>query len=210
MIHINVVKGDDIPFDALYPIMKDAFQERADQGLNFGCLSSSFDEFKTRLNKFTFLIARDADKNDKIIGFEKLDFVDDRLTCGLIAISPEYKRQGVGRLLFNTAEQLAKTNNCSYLLADTAVGAKSSVNWHKKNGFKIVGMKSWYNTNYYSYIFRKQLKYHALWSNNLYCMIRRLLSTIECKAKYKANGSYTELLLLYIKTHDRIRSFMSK
>ena len=50
MIRIDVEKGADIPFDALYPIMKAAFQERADQGLHFVCLSWTLDEFKEKLN----------------------------------------------------------------------------------------------------------------------------------------------------------------
>ena len=188
MIKVSVAKKEDTPYEELFHVMKEAFKERSEQGLNFVCLSWSLDDFISKLKNNTILIARDTENDDKIIGFERLVFNNDFVALGIIAILPDYKRGGVGMLLFNTAEQIVKSANYNYMAADTAVGAKSSVKWHLKNGFKKYELRSYKSTNYYSYIFRKQLVYHPKWSNPIYCKLHYWKSAIKCRMYTLANG----------------------
>ena len=74
------------------------------------------------------------------------------------------------------------------MLASTAIDAKSSVNWHKKNGFRIIELQSSPSTNYYSYIFRKQLVHDPKWSNPVYCKLQYWKSAIRCRMYKLANG----------------------
>lgn len=197
MICVDILNKDEVPFEELYLIMKEAFKERSEQGLDFTCLSWSFEEFVSKLRNDTILIAQNVD--DRIIGFERLYFEDDFVHCGLIAVLPNFKRKGIGSLLIKTAEQLVLSRNCEYMLADTAVDAKSSVKWHLRNGFNIVGIDSGPNTNYYSYLFRKQLVFHPFWSNSLFCKIHYLFSVMKCRACYHADGKTTKLMNLYLR-----------
>lgn len=202
MISVSLANKENVPYEELFQVMKEAFKERFEQGLDFTCLSWSFEEFISKLRNDTILIAKNVD--DKIIGFERLYFEDDFVHCGLIAVLPNYKRKGIGSLLFKTAEQLVLSRNCKYMLADTAVDAKSSVKWHLRNGFNIVGIDSGPNTNYYSYLFRKQLVHDSKWSNPLYSYFHFLLSALKCRLCYDRCGNYTTAMLIYKRLRDSI------
>lgn len=188
MIIVSVAKKEDTPYEELFHVMKEAFKERAEQGLNFVCLSWSLDDFISKLRNNTILIARDTENNDKIIGFERLVFNDDYLDVGITAILPEYKRKGVGSLLYKTGEQIVKSCNYNYIAADTAVGAKSAVKWHIKNGFRKYELRSFKSTNYYSIIFRKQLVPDHKWRFRVHCKLHYWKSAIKCRMYTLANG----------------------
>lgn len=188
MIKVSVAKKEDTPYEELFHVMKEAFKERAEQGLNFVCLSWSLDDFISKLRNNTILIARDTENNDKIIGFERLVFNNDFAAEGITAILPEYKRKGVGRLLYKAGEQIVKSCNYNYIAADTAVGAKSAVKWHIKNGFRKYELRSFKSTNYYSIIFRKQLVHDSKWSNPVYCKLHYWKSAIRCRMFTLPNG----------------------
>ncbi len=75
-----------------------------------------------------------------------------------VGISPECKRSGVGSMLFERMLEYAKSKGCYFLTSTTSVKAKSSIAWHKKNGFKIYRYASFRCTNYFSYVFRLDLR----------------------------------------------------
>lgn len=205
MIQIAVLNRD-IPYDQLFKLMKDAFREREEQGLNFGAVRANFESFQSALKDKTIIVAKKIGDNqdEEIIGFQKISFQQNFMDCGLVAVSPQYKRQGVGKLLFEKSKELAIANHCDYMTANTATGAKSSVKWHLKNGYRIVGLRSFFSKNYYSYIFRLQLKHHPLWSNGLYCYFRYLLSALKCRLCFHENGDFTMLMRLRIKFSEML------
>ncbi len=77
-----------------------------------------------------------------------------------------------------------------YIFEDTAVGADSSVGWHLKNGFRIVGLESYPNTKYYSYLFRLQLV-PSVWQSALWCRLAFAVSYVCCRLRKKPDGSPT-------------------
>lgn len=184
------VMTDNLPYEELFDVMLAAFEERRQQGLNFQCLGFNLDDFIDEESGKSVSIARDCDMNDKVVGFQNVWVEDDHAVSGLIAIHPNYKRKGIGSMLFQKTQEFAKKNGISFLTAGTAVDAKSSVKWHLRNGFRIVELASWPNTNYYSYNFRKQLVYDAKWSNPLFCKIHYWLSALKCKLMYLPDGKY--------------------
>ena len=120
----------------------------------------------------------------------------------LAAICSKAKRCGIGSMLLNARAELVKKAGGEYILSDTAVGAQSSINYHLKNGFKIIGITSFLSTNYYSYLFRKQLVPSKKWDSNLYCKFVFLKSYIMTRLIAKEDGCETWLLSLYHKIYS--------
>ncbi len=199
MIEIEVLEKD-IPYEELYPVMLDAFKERIEQGLNFVCATFTLDEFIENMKGMSAIVARQVDeKGNRIIGFQKFVIENGCLDTGIIAVLTDFKRQGIGTMIFEKSLEVGRAKGCEYMIADTAVGAESSVKWHKKNGFKAVELDSYHTTNSYSSIFRKQLVHHPLWSSSLYCKLHYLLSAARCKLRFRADGKTTKVMNLYLK-----------
>lgn len=198
-------KDDNISWQELVDLFHESFQERLDQGLHFTCSYFTAEELERRGANNTVLVAIDQD-NHQLVGTAFIEIMHDKkkkwgyLTN--MAIRPDCKRYGIGSKLEQQRMAIAQANDCDYVISDTAVGATSSVKWHLKNGFKKVKMTSFDATNYYSYIFRKQLKPHPLWSSDWYCRMRLFLSSITCRLKFHKNGNYTALMKLYVKIFD--------
>ena len=153
-------KDESVSWVELTELMHEAFQERLEQGLQFTCSFMTAEKLKEQLENSTVLVAVDSD-SDALVGMAAIDIHDDEkgkwAYMSDLAVTPKYKRCGVMTHMFQELEDIAKINDCEYIESDTAVGAKSSVKWHKKNGFKIIELYSFKSTNYYSYIFRKDL-----------------------------------------------------
>ncbi|MBR1626119.1 MAG: GNAT family N-acetyltransferase [Bacteroidales bacterium] len=108
-----------------------------------------------------------------------------------LAVSPIAQRVGVGKMLLEKGVEIAKENNLTYISGDTSQYATWSIKWHKRMGYKIVGYDSFYKTDYYSYIFRLQIKPSILWNNALFCKIVFLFSYIKTKAMMTNKGELT-------------------
>lgn len=196
MIEIEEINGtlDDTLYEILYSLMKNAFKEREDQGLIFKCTQFSFSEFKKDLDGKMLIIAKRKEGNEvKIVGFQKFIIEKDYIDTGLIAVSPGNKRLGIGSLIFLRLKKTAYENNCKYMIADTAINATSSVNWHIKNGYFRYKLRSYPSTNYYSVVFRLQIEKHWFWSCEILRGIYFYISTLLCHLYRKKDGSLTIL-----------------
>lgn len=174
-----------------------SFDERLKQGLHFTCSYMSSETFQNRVKDGTVLVAFDQctgellgtatvhiRKNNRgnIYGYNEY-----------LAILPKAKRTGLGTQLLNSRIQLVLNAGGRYIESDTAVGAKSSLKWHLKNGFQIVGVESFKSTNYYSYLFRKQLCHPSVWDCRLIAKISYAISYVKTHLLKKQNGEYTLL-----------------
>lgn len=195
-------------WDEFTELLHEAFQERLEQGLHFTCSFMTAEDLRLQLENSTVLVAVDCDNKDVLVGMEAIDVNDDEkgkwAYMSNLAVTPKYKRCGIMTRLFQNLEYIAKLNGCEYIESDTAVGAESSVKWHLKNGFKIVKLESFSSTNYYSYIFRKQLTRNQLWNSSLYCRFRFLLSAMKCRLRFHADGKNTKLMNMYLKLRKAI------
>ena len=194
-------KGNDISWEELADLLHEAFEERLHQGLKFSCSYLTADELKRRSCGSIVLVAKDTD-NGLLIGTVTIQINRERSHSWAyhsnLAIKPEKKHSGIASQLFSSLIEIALSHNCEYIKSDTAIGANSSVKWHLKNGFKIVGLDSFSSTNYYSYVFRRQLKSNFFWENTMCLKILFLLSSIKCKLCYHENGNYTQLMELFM------------
>ena len=157
----DVLESTGFSYDDLVNLLHIAFQERANQGLFFSCYNFTVDDYKRNTNGGTTFIAYDSDKHE-LYGMLALTLRRDKegILYGnheYLAVSPASQHTGVATRLFQLCEKRCIEMNASYILSDTAIGAKSSVRYHLKQGFQIIGYEAFSNTNYYSYIFKKPL-----------------------------------------------------
>lgn len=194
-IIINPIAESPFSYDDVVNLLHESFKERQEQGLEFTCSTMTVESFKNRTKQGTVLVAWDKDANS-LLGTVTITLYTD--SEGVIygyhenlAISPCAKRLGIGAKLLEECIIITTNAGGQYILSDTAVGATSSVRWHKKNGFRIIGLVSYQSTNYYSYYFRKQLIHLSKWDNPFFCWLGYMKSSLNTRARRKANGKPT-------------------
>ena len=200
------IKDESISWEELTDLVHESFQERLDQGLHFSSSDITPEDFKRYGSSRIVLVAIDRDSN-ALAGTVSLQLnkKDDILWGyhGGLAVKPRYKRHGIATRLFGRLVEIAKENRCEYIQSDTSVGAKSSVKWHKKNGFKIVDLCSFKSTNYYSYIFKKDLTPHPDTKkiNPIKEKLSFLKKALQCRMYHLSNGDErkSKLLDFYLK-----------
>lgn len=196
-IEVKRIQETNIKIAEVYQLVHNSFQQWIENGLESAVAHYSLDDFVNKTLAATILVAV---SKERILGTHTLVFEKPGCCFGkYLAVSPEAKRMGIGKLLLQKEVELAKSHGCKYLLEDTGEKAYWSVNWHLKNGYKKIGLKSFSTNNYYSIIFRKQLTPSFIWNNTLYCNLLYVSSSFITKLIKKATGEYTILGLLVCK-----------
>lgn len=181
-------------------LLHEVFADRVAEGMNFMPAKMTMEDFRKDSLGSVIFVAFDNDTNTLLgTGSLKINKKKGKLFGQLnnLAVSRKARRMGVASNLYIYIERESIACNCSYISSNTAVGATSSVNYHLKNGFQIVGLGSWAITNYYSYIFRKQLKHPSLWDYSWYCKFRYCLSSFFTRLCYTELGQETTIGKLY-------------
>lgn len=194
-MEIKIATLDQSPFsyEDVVNLMHSSFEERLCQGLCFTCSSMTVYQFVEKTSKSIILVAW---QEQTLFGMVTLTLGTDSRgdIYGYhenLAVSPSAKRLGIGTKLQTKCVETILDAGGKYEMSDTAVRAGSSVRWHLKNGFKKIALRSYPSTNYYSYLFRKQLTYSTIWNSNLYCCFRLHISCMIVKLLFRENGSLT-------------------
>ncbi len=148
----------DFICESISLLLKESFEERRLQGINFGCGSYNAQDVKKCLRRGGVIIC--IYDNENLIG-----------TCTLIerakgcfryvghenlAIANSYKGKGIASQIFNEVLNLAKDNHWDFISSCTATAAISSIKYHLKVGFVVTGKS--YGKDYDSYSFIYPLK----------------------------------------------------
>jgi GNAT superfamily N-acetyltransferase len=72
-----------------------------------------------------------------------------------LAVEPSWQGLGIGRRLFDHAEQYAWSQGIQALVLDTAEQATHLISWYEKMGYRIVEYVTWDITNYRSAVLVK-------------------------------------------------------
>lgn len=194
---ISPIESSPFSYDDVVNLLHNSFDERLKQGLHFTCSYMTVDQFIQRTKNSIVLVSWNKvctgllgtitlslrkDKNSVVYGYIEN-----------LAISPLAKKQGLGSLLQNKCVKIILDKGGKYEKSDTAINAFSSVQWHLKNGFKKIALRSFLSTNYYSVVFRKQLVPSLIWDNRIITSIRFFISSLVIKAIYKEDGNLTIL-----------------
>lgn len=190
-IKIELLKKTDFSLEEVLRLIKESFQERLLDGLNFTCSRMSIEQFRQRVSDGVVFVAIDDGK--KLVGTGSLHVYIDDAICRYgyveyLAVHPAYKRSGIGSMILNAQMKYLEERKCLYALSDTAVGATSSVRCHLKNGFKKIGVESYRSTDYYSILFRKNIVPSKKWDNRLFTSFVYFRSCISKRLFYKPNG----------------------
>lgn len=161
--------------EALYDLVTQSFQQWKDNRIEASYLNYSLDRFKNIIHHYTTFVAIDAETGE-LLGTHS--FASNRKKNyahgNWLAVSPKAKHKGIAtRMLEYETERIRKAGY-DYLREMTAVPAVWSVNWHLKNGYRIVGYQRSPSNNHYTYVFRKQLTPSLFWSGPLAPVTARL------------------------------------
>ena len=182
MIHIKLLSETGITLRQIYDLIQYVYQERVKQGMNFWATTVGFDDFKKEYERNSAVVFVAIDDNSgELLGSGTIYIRNNgkkkyaHMTNAVVL--PNKRRCGIGSKLKEARHQFAIQNGCSYISCTTGVNAVSSVLWHKKNGYKIIGKSYW--LGYYSYRFRLQLTPSLLWNNNMFCKLIYIRSCIK-------------------------------
>lgn len=158
---VKLLSETNTTYKDLADLLHDAFEERLEQGLHFTCSIMTAEQVEAKMKGGYVFVAFNRD-TDELIGTVTIHVNTDKLgnVFGYheyLAVSPKAKHQGVGTKLAEVWDLLLKEKRAKYVYSDTACRARSSVNWHLKNGFQIYELESYRSTNYWSYVFIKYL-----------------------------------------------------
>ena len=208
-IIIKYLPETNITFQQIADLQHSAFAERLEQGLRFTCSSMSAKQFEEKmeggfvfvaLNKGldellgTVTIHKKKDKHGTLYGY--LEY---------LAVHPKAKHSGVATKLAQAWSDLLYEKGAKYVLSDTACGAKSSVNWHLKNGFHIYELESYRSTNYWSYVFIKYLD-DSLRMKPIQMKLHYWKSWLFIRTTRTKNGADTKLGKLYKKIKAKCKN----
>ena len=200
-MHRNIViktnKEAEVSVEELYELRKAAFQQYTDKGLYTAVVNTMLEQFQQQIADKAVFIAQD-EATGELMGMHtlKLNKRKGRANGANLAVSPKAQHEGIAtRMLEVEAQRLCKVGY-RYIVENTAIPATWSVQWHLKNGYRIVGYSRSEKRNYPIYTFRKQIatdmRHHPtdlLWSKPIvpitakirYCLT--WLATNICKSK---------------------------
>ena len=188
-------------YKELLALLKDAFGERVEKGINFPIYFMDVEGLKKELQDMTTLVAVETD-NNKLVGTASIKFCKDRKGERYAfnkhaGVASSAKHQGIGSKLERERIRIAKEAGVDYIRTGTSVNAKSSVKWHEKNGFKKVGLVAASGRDYYSYVYRYQINPNSRYNNSIYCFFQYLKWNIWVRLTKKKGGDPTIFGILF-------------
>lgn len=93
------------------------------------------------INSPDVIIRKCIDYNSRIVGCVYLEIRQDELYLGLLTVSPEIQAKGIGKLILNDAEEMARKRGFSSLLLDVISLRKELISYYIRRGFKLTGKK---------------------------------------------------------------------
>lgn len=184
-------------------LIKEAYRERAKEGISFATLSYTLDDFLAqRTDTDYWFLAFDEDY--QLYGTARLTIKGKSGEICNFAVSPNSQGRHVGSQLLQAANQFAKEKGLDHVISYTATHAISSVKCHCKNGFRIVGIDIGLYRDYSSYIFRNQIAPSFYWNNVFLVRSRFLKSYIKYRMAKKSNGQNTIIGNLFIYIKDKL------
>lgn len=104
-------------------------------------------------------LARVVEDDGQVVGF-LLGFIAPHSNIGyvhLVGIHPEYRRRGVGRLLYAAFEEDCSRSACQGLKAITTLGNDGSVEFHEALGWRVERIDDYAGPGRHRLVFTKDL-----------------------------------------------------
>ena len=196
-IIIKTYKEAEVSVEELYKLEQVAFQQWTDAGLYTPISNISVERLQRYIADKAVFVAQD-EATGELLGMHtlKLNKRKGRANGANLAVSPKAQHEGIASRMLEAEAQRLRKAGCRYIVENKANPAIWSVQWHLKNGYRIVGYSRSERNNYASYIFRKQIatdvRHHPtdlLWTKPVapitakirYCLT--WMATMVCKDK---------------------------
>ena len=168
MTDISTQKKTGISDEAIYNFVMQSFQQWKDNGLDASFLNYSLDLFKKAIQHAIVFVAIDAETGELLGTYTFTKNRKKKYVFGnWLAVSPKAKRTGIATEMLQYEVERIRNAGYNYIIDKTGVPAVWSVQWHLKNGYRIIGYERSPSNNHYTYVFRKQLVPSLFWSGPL-------------------------------------------
>lgn len=154
---LRLATESDVP--ELRLLVNEAYKELADLGFNY---TATYQDEKVTLQRIqsgrAFILTENNVLVATVLLSEKNYFTNRRTAyVGQLGVKHSYKRLGLGSLLMDHCEQVARSEGFPAIQLDTAKPALHLVRWYEKRGYEVVGSMQWEGKTYESFIFEKNL-----------------------------------------------------
>lgn len=190
---IIVNRIEDTPFSKreVFDLILDSFQERLQQGINYSLFSMSFEKYVSIVEKDIVLVAYDSDTS-RMLGTTTISVRNNKKKetyayMDFLATANDAKNHGVATILFKKVKDACLENGCKYIESITSLKALSSIKWHEKMGFKIIGYKG---AGVYTYLFRLDFDKNSIYNDNVFVFLYKIYSYLYMVGTRKPNGHY--------------------
>lgn len=147
----------DVP--RLRALINAAYRELWDLGMNYTGTYQDEEITRERLGKGRgFVLESDGELLATVLLSRKNEITGrDSAYISQLAVAPNLKKKGLGSLLMDHCEELARNERIPCVQLDTAQPASHLVSWYLSRGYRIVGAKQWDGKTYASWIFERDL-----------------------------------------------------
>lgn len=183
-MEIGLISKTTVTAEALFELAAAAFSMWREHGLEEPWMKRSLEEFKEAIASSEIVVATDTDSM-ALLGMHclRLNTKKKRAYGTYLAVSPKVQRLGIASQMMAYETEWLRKAGITHLLGNTAADAFWAVEWHRKNGYKLIGFKRADANNLNSYVYRKQLAAWSLYSIGVFCRCRyyytRLLSVLR-------------------------------
>lgn len=180
----------DYRIDDILSLIKEAYGERAKEGIIYASLNSTIDDFIAERTDVSYWFLA-FDNEHHLYGTARLNLKGNFGVICNFAVFPNFQGKHIGSQLLQAANRFAKEEKLDYIISHTAMKAISSVKCHCNNGFQIVGIGFNLNKNYSSYVFRNQLSPSFFWNSAILVKLRFMFSYMILRMVKKSDGNNT-------------------
>ena len=158
VVVIKTHKEAGVPLEELYLLEQSAYKQWTEAGLYTPTEHTTLELYKKYLSAKVVFVAQDA-ATGGLLGMHTLRLNKRKGSAhgADLAVSPKAQHEGIASQMLEAEAQRLRKNGYRYMTGSTAIPATWSVQWHLKNGYRIVGYSRSERHNYASYVFRKQL-----------------------------------------------------
>ena len=167
-IRISTREEAGVSIEAVYILFQEAFRQWTEHGIEAAFLHHTLESFKRSIHNAIVFVAVDTETGE-LLGTHTLqpNRKKNYVHGCFLAVSPKAKHTGIATRMLQVEEEYIRKAGFHYLRGTTAVKALWSVNWHRKNGYRIIAYKRAPARNSAIYVFRKQLTPSLFWSGPL-------------------------------------------
>ena len=196
MISLQIIDNTSFSKADVLNLIQNSFREHLEKGIHYSVLNYTLEDFERATKDAIVLIAFE---DSELLGTLSLFLYNKKgkkwAYNDYWAVSNNARRRGIGSMLINEEIRICKVYGCEYMISNTSIKSKASINGHLKNGYKIIGYQG---CAVYTYLFRMQFKHPSVYDNPLFVLLNRLFLGLKMVLIWNPNG-YHRMWVKFLK-----------